>query len=106
MTSKIGCNGEPNQETAYYMATNNSHVYEYQKLTVPQFLEVSHLFPTKCFSWKNIFQSDHKDICGIRKILPRQRRIVGGEEASYGDWPWQVLDFLKLFKLYFLDYIL
>ena len=37
--------------------------------------------------------NSQKNICGIRKNLSRQRRIVGGKVASYGDWPWQVLNF-------------
>ena len=37
--------------------------------------------------------NSQKDICGIRKNLSRQHRIVGGKVASYGDWPWQVLNF-------------
>ena len=38
------------------------------------------------------YQSNHKEICGIRKIntVSRQRRIVGGKKSSFGDWPWQV----------------
>ena len=38
------------------------------------------------------YQSDHKEICGIRKIniMSRQHRIVGGKKSSFGDWPWQV----------------
>ena len=30
----------------------------------------------------------HKDICGRRFV--RQKRIVGGGIADYGEWPWQV----------------
>jgi len=33
-------------------------------------------------------QADHEDICGRRFV--RQSRIVGGQVASYGEWPWQV----------------
>ena len=29
----------------------------------------------------------HKDICGRRFV--RQKRIVGGGIADYGEWPWQ-----------------
>ena len=37
------------------------------------------------------YQSNHKEICGIRKIiLSRKRRIVGGKKSSFGDWPWHV----------------
>ena len=38
------------------------------------------------------YQSNHKEICGIRKIntVSRQRRIVGGKKSSFGEWPWQV----------------
>jgi hypothetical protein len=32
--------------------------------------------------------ANHKDICGRRFV--RQKRIVGGGIADYGEWPWQV----------------
>ena len=37
-------------------------------------------------------QADHEDICGRRFV--RQSRIVGGQVASYGEWPWQVCTYL------------
>lgn len=33
-------------------------------------------------------RAHHKDICGRRFV--RQKRIVGGGIADYGEWPWQV----------------
>ena len=37
------------------------------------------------------YQSNHKEICGKRRIIvSRQRRIVGGKKSSFGEWPWQV----------------
>ena len=32
----------------------------------------------------------HTDICGLKFIRHRQKRIVGGQRAKPHDWPWQV----------------
>ena len=55
-TSRIGCYGEPNRESTYYMANSNG----YQTLTESQFLEVTHLFPTKCATISNNFGGNIK----------------------------------------------
>ena len=55
-TSRIGCYGEPNRETTYYMANSNG----YQTLKESQFLEVTHLFPTKCATASNNFGGNIK----------------------------------------------
>ena len=53
-------------------------------------------------SWRratqsNYYQLNHRDICGIRKIVSRQRRIVGGKKSSFGQWPWQVTFYMEIF---------
>ena len=55
-TSRIGCYGEPNRETTYYMANSNG----YQTLKESQFLEVTHLFPIKCSTVNNNFVGNIK----------------------------------------------
>jgi len=32
----------------------------------------------------------YASVCGRRFVRPREGRIVGGEVAPYGQWPWQV----------------
>ena len=78
-TSRIGCYGEPNRETTYYMANSNG----YQTLKESQFLEVTHLFPTKCATASNNFG-------GNIKFESTQSPIVQQQLQRNGCHPYEI----------------
>ena len=56
------------------------------------------LHPYKSFLAHDFEKLAPKDICGRRYV--GQARIVGGETALYGEWPWQVCMYTMIHNQY------
>ncbi|XP_014470116.1 PREDICTED: mucin-17 [Dinoponera quadriceps] len=53
--------------------------------------EEQNLNATESSSGETLATSDFRNQCGVRPLISRAGKIVGGKGAQFGEWPWQVL---------------